>query len=130
MKKIIPFLFVFFLSFVKISKAQTADSIVNHLLAINENSYIGLPLDSIIAHLPSGYTEMKILDLRNTARSLCIKYPNKVWIELHVRQFIHINPFSANKFWDLNAFKLEKLYKTTIYKNNNCYRNCDLREPQ
>jgi hypothetical protein len=130
MKKTFYTLLLLLLFFSPSLKAQTTDSTVNQLLAINESAYIGLPLDSIISMLPPGYTEIKVFDIRNTARSLCIKYPNKVWIELHVRNFLYMNPYDPNRNWNIQTMRTEQLYKTIVYKNTKCYRNCELRSPQ
>jgi hypothetical protein len=35
---------------------------------------------------------MKVMGIRGTARMVYVKYPSKVWIELHVRQFLFMNP--------------------------------------
>lgn len=112
----------------KYSNCQTPDSTVNALLAVNETFYINKPLDSIIAVLPSGYIEMKIVSggHRYTARKLRLRYANEVWIELHVREFTNMNPVDTNRTWNITLMRKEKLYKTAIYKHNSCYRNCDL----
>lgn len=115
-----------FLSFVH-SKAQLQDSNLTSLLAINESAFINKPLDSIISALPSGYQKMVIYGTRRTARKLTIKYPNEVWIELHVRQFSHMNPVDQNKVWNTSQMRQENLFRTVIYQNNRCYRNCNVR---
>lgn len=108
---------------------QSTDSRVNALMAINESHYIGKPLDSIIAVLPAGYIEMKIIASthRYTARKIRVKYANEVWIELHVREFTHMNPRDENRIWNITLMRKEKLYKTVIYKHTECFRNCDVR---
>ena len=118
--------FAFFLSSPD-SYSQSTNSTLDSLLAVNENQFINKPLDSIINMLPTGYTKMVIRGFRNTARFITLGYPNKVWIELHVREFIHMNPDDSNRVWNLSLMRQEKLYKTVIYKNNTCYRNCDVR---
>ncbi|HEY0750086.1 MAG TPA: hypothetical protein VGD26_02955 [Chitinophagaceae bacterium] len=126
MKNILSVLVVSLFLFAKTTVAQTSDSIVNALLAINESQYINKPLDSIISVLPSGYTSMKIYGSRNTARALMVTYPNKVWIELHVREFTHMNPEDRTWTWNQTLMKKEKLYKSLIQKKDTCYRNCDI----
>jgi hypothetical protein len=106
------------------ASGQTADSTLNQLLSINEADFINKPLDSIIAILPTGYTRIKIYGIRNTARMLSVRYPNKVWIELHVRQFNYMNPVDANNIWDITLMRKENLYKRSIYKGKNCYAGC------
>lgn len=109
--------------------SQTSDSTINALLAIDENQFIDKPLDSIISKLPSGYIRIKVYagGHQYTARCLNVLYPNQVWIDLHVRDFSHINPRNDNKTWDITLMRKEKLYKTVIYKHTECFRNCDVR---
>lgn len=124
-------LLIFLVSLMLISHkmaSQTRDSTVNVLLSINENIYIGKPLDSVIAVLPSGYISMKIISggHQYTARKLRIQYPDQVWIDLHVREFHYMNPRDNNRIWNVALMRKEKLYKTVIYKHIICYRNCDV----
>jgi hypothetical protein len=111
------------------SEAQSTDSTLNTLLAIDENQFINKPLDSIISVFPCGYIEIKIVagGHRYTARKLRIRYSNEVWIELHVREFNFMNPVDTNRGWNIPLIRQEKLYRTVIYKNVDCYRNCDVR---
>lgn len=128
MKKYIFLILILTVSFANQSKGQTSDSTVNSLLAINENQYINKPLDSIINILPSGYNQIKIFSGGHlyTARKVRLRYPNEVYIELHVRHFTHMNPVDTNRVWDISLMRQENLYRTVIYKNNTCYRNCDI----
>lgn len=107
--------------------AQTQDSNLTALLSINESSYINKPLDSIINVLPSGYIKMVVYGVRRTARKVTVLYPNSVWIELHVREFTHMNPEDYNKAWNLSLMRKENLFKSVIYQQSTCYRNCDVR---
>ncbi len=108
--------------------AQTPDSIANKLIAMDETAFIGKPLDSIIAYLPAGYDQLKIISggHQYTARYLRLRYPGKVYIELHVREFQFMNPVDRNRVWNINLMRKEKLFKTVIYKHTDCYRNCDV----
>lgn len=128
MKKYIFLISILTISFINKINGQTPDSTVNSLLAMNESQYINKPLDSIITNLPAGYDQIKILSGGHlyTARKIRIRYPNEVYIELHVRQYTHMNPVDSNRIWDIALMRQENLYKTVIYKNNTCYRNCDV----
>lgn len=110
------------------ANCQNAESMLNQLMAIDEEKYIGKPLDSMINVLPPGYIEMKIVAgaHRYTARKLRIRYNNEVWIELHVRQFQFMNPASTTRTWDINLMRNEKLYHLVIYKDTQCYLNCKI----
>lgn len=126
MKEIVTLLTLTCILSTKQAKAQT-DPNLSALLAINETQFLGKPLDSIISVLPTGYSKMVIYGSHITARKITILYPNRVWIELHVREFSHMLPADTKKEWNLTLMRQEKLYKTVIYQHNNCYRNCDVR---
>lgn len=106
------------------ANCQTADSTVNQLLSIDSVLFLNRPLDSIIQVLPAGYTGMKIFGIRNTARFLRLLYPNKVWIELHVRQFNYMNPVDGNNTWNIVQMRKENLHSIKIYKGSVCYAGC------
>ena len=127
MKKLFSLFFAITLIASKQTNAQTQDSTLNALLAISETMFINKPLDSLINTLPSGYIEMKIFGHSTTARKVSILYPNRVWIELHVGEFSHMNPADPNRIWNINQMRQEKLFKTVIYQKNTCYRNCEVR---
>jgi hypothetical protein len=117
----------FFFAIVE-SEAQPSDSTLNALLAIEESQFINKPLDSIINVIPPGYNQIKVISGGHlyTARKLRIRYPDQVYIELHVRDFNYMNPVDTNRIWDIALMKKEKLYRTVIYKHNDCYRNCEI----
>jgi hypothetical protein len=103
---------------------QTTDSTLNQLLNIDSASFVNKPLDSIIAVLPAGYIEMRVVGIRNTARNLRIMYANRVWIDLHVRQFNYMNPVDIYRIWNISLMRKESLNKVAIYKGINCYKGC------
>ncbi|MFD2918180.1 hypothetical protein ACFS6H_00585 [Terrimonas rubra] len=126
MKKMILFSTIFWgLSFSKSSKAQSP--VVDSLMAINEISYIGKPLDSLITKLPTGYIKIFVRGLfLQKARCITVQYPGWIWIDLHVREFTHMNPIDNNGVWDINLMRKEKLYGIAIYNDINCLKNCDM----
>src|SRR4030095_4609586 len=124
MKKYFAFLLMLLFSGNLRSQAQTSDSTLNHLLAVNESSFRNKPLDSIIAILPTGYSQMKVSGWRKTARYLTVSYPNKVWLELHVRTFDYMNPIDPNHIWDINLMTKESLHHISISKEGACYYGC------
>lgn len=104
--------------------AAQNDPNLQAILALDETQFIGNPLDSIINHLPAGYTDMKVRGIRNTARKLVVLYPNSTWIELEVRNFQYMNPIDRNRVWDVMLMRKEELFKTAIYKGTACYEGC------
>lgn len=110
MKKILLMMFaIHFFSF--INKTYTQDSTFVALLLVNEYYYTGKPLDSIISILPQNYIEMKVVSggHQYTARKLRVRYANEVWIELHVRDYTHMNPIDTNRVWNINLMRQENL---------------------
>lgn len=107
-----------------LAKAQTSDSTANKLIGINETLWVGKPLDSLINALPSGYTSMKVFGIRNTARFLGIRYPNRIFIELNVREFHFMEPNDPNWIWNVNLMRKEKLHSITVYYGTRCYKGC------
>lgn len=103
--------------------SQTDPNLIN-LLSIDKSLFLNKPLDSIISVLPAGYIEMKVVGIRKTARNLRVMYPNRVWIDLHIRQFNHMNPVDPNRIWSVSQIRLENLHSVTIYKGVNCYEGC------
>ena len=126
MRKFLIISIVFSLFYSK--KVAAQDSTLTSLLLINENAFIGKPLDSIINHLPPGYIRIKIFSggHQYTARMLNILYPNDVWIDLHVREYNHMNPIDTNRLWNVPLMRQEKLFRTAIYKGTVCYTGCDV----
>lgn len=104
--------------------SQSTDPILNDLVNINKTLFINRPLDSIMSVLPSGYIEMKVVGIRKTARNLRIMYPNRIWIDLHVRQFTHMNPVDPNRIWNVSQMRQETLYSVSVYKGVECYEGC------
>lgn len=127
MKKLIIFCTLIFSLASTKAISQTTDELVNQIIAADNSSYIGKPLDSLINALPPGITQMKIIaDGRSkaTARKLRIYYPNKIWIDLFVKEFTYMDPVDPNRVWDISLMRKEKLFITVIYKHTRCYINC------
>lgn len=122
MKKILLITIVFLFS--KEGFSQSSDPNLNDLVNINKSLFINKPLDSIISILPSGYIEMKVIGIRKTARNLRVMYPNRVWIDLHVRQFTHMNPVDPNRTWNVSQMRQETLHSVSVYKGVECYEGC------
>ena len=103
------------------------DSTLTKLLAIDEKQFIGKPLDSIIAVLPPGIIEFQVASGHRASRAnkLIVRYPGKLSISLHVREFTHLDPKNENMTWPVRQFRKEKLHHTVIFVHNTCYTNCN-----
>lgn len=117
------------ISFIQLlpGSVRAQSPLVDSLMYIDETKYIGKPLDTLIAKLPKGYINLNVRGLfLLKARYITVTYPNDIWIELHVRDFTHMNPVDSNGVWDINLMRKERLYGISIYNDINCLRNCDL----
>lgn len=126
MKKIILLATISFIQLLP-GSVRAQNPLVDSLMYIDETKYIGKPLDTLIAKLPKGYINLNVRGLfLLKARYITVTYPNDIWIELHVRDFTHMNPVDSNGVWDINLMRKERLYGISIYNDINCLRNCDL----
>lgn len=108
------------------------DTLLIQLASLNLSQFQGQPVDSLIAHLPSGYLSMKIGGWRSQklAEVLYIIYPNKVSVGIHVRNFQFMNPHLENSSnpkqnWDITLFRQEAITFTIIYNKNICINGCE-----
>lgn len=126
MRKIVLLTILFFIQLLP-GRVKAQNLLVDSLMAINEICYIGKPLDSLIAKLPTGYIKIFVRGLfLQKARCITVQYPGWIWIDLHVREFTHMNPMDSNGVWDMNLMRKEKLYGIAIYNDINCLKNCDM----
>jgi len=112
----------------------TDSILIAQLTSLNLASYQNKPVDSLLAHLPAGYTTMKIGGWRSQrlAEVLYVIYPGKVSVGIHVRNFQFMNPKLANtsnptQNWDINLFRKESITFTIIFKDSLCINGCENR---
>lgn len=107
------------------------DTIIPQLQNINLSQFDGQPVDSLLAHLPSGVINMRIGTWRSQklAEVLYVSYPNNVFVEIHVRNFQHMNPKLVNtgnptQNWDINLFKQELITYSIAFNHRQCINGC------
>jgi hypothetical protein len=110
---------------------QPTDTLITQLSYLNLSQYNGQPVDTLLAHLPSGVTTMKITGWRSirVAEILHVVYPNRVVVEIHVRNFQHMNPNWVNasnptQNWSIPLFKKEAIAYTVIFNGPVCINGC------
>ena len=110
------------------------DTIILQLATLNLTQFQGQPVDTLLSHLPSGYTSMKIGGWRSQrlAEVLYVIYPNKVYVAIHVRNFQYMNPQLANtstpeQNWDISQFRREAITFTIIFNDSVCINGCENR---
>jgi hypothetical protein len=113
----------------KIAPSDT--TVLPQILSLPLSTYIGKPVDSLIAHLPAGYINTKITGWRSIrlAEILHIVYPNNVVVEIHVKNFQYMNPHWVNtgnptQNWSVALFRKETISFAIIFNGSTCINGC------
>jgi len=142
MKKFINILFFLLLFFYKSSLCQPTycsyikecnitppDSLTTYLTFLDLNAFVGTPVDSFIAKLPTNYSRMKLFggDFPKIATRLIISYlPKNISISIYVHDFKYMNPRSETMTWDAALFRKENIDHIEIFKGSDCINGCPL----
>lgn len=135
MKRIMILILVFFIISGEVRAQDTlaaSSPVFQQLAALNLNSFVGQPLDSLYAHLPSGVTGMKIgaSMVRKRASYLIVQYAPKTSICMVVQNFTVMNPSFAsppsdyNANWSISQMLQETLSFAIIFNGNTCINGC------
>ncbi len=121
MKKII-IVIVLTLSFSQAMSQQNTDTTFSRIIALDFNSFVGKPIDSLIFALPQGYVQMKVGTNHRfkQADRFIIRYQNNIRIEIKIDTFSHINPIlipgvHLDSAWDVQLCRKEII---------SCFRVC------
>ncbi len=115
-------------------KSVTRDSsVLPAILSLPLSSYIGKPVDSLLAKLPvnhtsRGFMSLRIRYLRGIYQVYGTNVDNMVTIEIYIDEFHFLQiPRSANlPPWDMSLARKEKIAYIKIFKNNTtCIYGCD-----
>jgi hypothetical protein len=135
MKRVFLFLIIG-IFFGQRAKAQTDslpanDPIISQIQALDFSQFVGQPVDTLLSHLPSGYTEIKILPslVLKKAAFLQIKYAPGTAVIICVRNFNYMNPEFAStgtidQNWSVRVFKKEVLSFAVAF-NGMCFKGCE-----
>lgn len=111
---------------------QQPDTLVATLATLNLSQYNGQSVDALLSNLPSGITEMKITGWHSIRKAeiLHVIYPNKVVVEIHVKQFHHMNPNWVNtptpaQNWDITLFRQEAIAFSIAFNGGVCINGCE-----
>lgn len=90
---------------------SSLDSIGNIIMDFNFQYYEGKPVDSLIYHLPAGYSNVKFHGhlTSNKVQFLAIEYPGNILVCVHVFKYRYMNPVDQNRMWDLDLYKKEEI---------------------
>ena len=110
----------------------SSDSLIVQLSNIDLTHYIGLPVDSLLSHLPSSYIEKKVSSYNrpDLAEVLFVDYNSDVSVMIFVHGFTYMNPHIVNtstprQNWQVSLFKKENLAYTIIFNGSTCINGCD-----
>ena len=109
------------------NRVVITDSIPAILAALNVDTFKTKPIDSFLTKIPTGYLSMRIFAHGNPkyAETLAVIYPNKVFIEIYVYDFQHMDPRSETFTWDMDLFRKEKIHHIVIYNGVTCINGCE-----
>jgi hypothetical protein len=133
MKKLVLLLLVI-LSIQHKSNAQDSlaanDPIVLQIQGLNFSQFIEQPVDTLLAHLPSGYTSVTIQGsvVAKKASYLVVKYAPYTYVCIQVRTFNYMNPNLSQtgdpyQNWNVNLFKKESIAYVVAF-NGQCIKGC------
>lgn len=110
------------------TKAQS--SIQTQLTSLNLTSLLNKPIDSLIAIIPAGYTEITVTSGCNVflAGGVIISYPNNFSIDISAKDFQFVTRSNINRLqpalaWPVNLMRKEKIGSVKIYKNWNVIKS-------
>jgi hypothetical protein len=123
-KYIIKILIVAGLSFGIMNNTIAQTSIQSQLTNLNLAALLNKPIDSLIAVIPAGYTEIMVTSGCNAflAGGIVITYPNNFCIDISAKDFQFVTRHNVNHLqpaiaWPVNLMRKEKIGSVTIYKN-------------
>ena len=102
------------------NKIISDSTIVDSLISIDKNSFIGKPVDSFLMNeIASKYKESVFVDAKpGMLTCLSLKYSDSVFVEIEVVEYKYMNPFDVNRKWSLDLFKREKISQIKILYDN------------
>ena len=103
-----------------------------HLKLFDLYQYQNVPVDTLIAHLPSGIVSMEIgaYHYGKTADVLYVLYGNDVFVSIFVKNFQYMDPRllvntnTPKQNWQVNLFKKENIAYTVIFNGSTCINGC------
>lgn len=119
-KYVIALLLLFVVSF-EVSAQTTLES---QLTNLNLASFINKPIDSLLAKIPVGYSQMIVTSGCNVflAGGIAIGYPSEYDIDIRAYDFQHVTRRNISRVpsaqaWPIHLMRKEKIASIVIYKN-------------
>lgn len=125
MRKFIKLTILFILLLISIiDNANAQRSLEKSLSTFDLNSWLGKPMDSLIAVLPAGYTEMIVTSGGNIfqAGGVIIVYSKKISVDISIASFDFVTRNNVNRTapaiaWPLELMRKETVGRIIIYNN-------------
>lgn len=114
-------------------KEPSDTTVLTQILALNLQSYIGKPVDSLFAALPTGYTSRGFMPIgigytKGVAQSYFTSEFNNCFVEIFIDtfQYLPIPNRTPTTNWNMNLAKQETIAFIKVWKNNNiCMYGCN-----
>lgn len=105
-------------------KTSPSDTLLIFFSTIDLHYYYGKPVDSFILVIPKVADSIKILPQTKIqyASYLQLEFDSSFFVRIYVKDFQQMNPFSTTGNWNVNLFRMENVYRISIYRNQDCYR--------
>lgn len=117
-----------FLSFISTLNCFAQNQLESDLQNLPLANYLNKPIDSLIAHLPTGYDTLFVVGSAgniNKGASIQINYANyQFWLDIFITspQFITVQRdarySSVDTAWPLQLLRKEKVGRVTIFKGD------------
>ena len=108
-------------------------TVLQSILSINLNYYIGKPVDSLLSVLPTGFSDRGFMPVgagyaKGVYQSYSTSYSNNCFVEIYIDnfQFLPIPNLTPTTTWNMNLAKKETVAFIKVIKNNNiCVYGCN-----
>jgi hypothetical protein len=141
MKKII----IFFVVILSIDSSATTNNLINYrntsfsdttvlpaILSLSLNSYVGKPVDSLFAKLPTNFTSRGFIPTgigycKGLSQSYFSSEFNTCYVEIFIDTFQLMTFPNRTKTttWNMNLAKQETIAFIKVWKNNQCVYGCN-----
>ncbi len=106
-------------------------TILNQILALPLQSFIGKPVDSLFSALPSGYVNRYFIPARwGYIKGVSQGYGSQgfpryfIQIFIDTIQFLPVPNYTPTHTWNMNLAKMEKIAFIKVWKDNVCVYGC------
>jgi len=113
-------------------QSPAIDTLLNYILALPLQSYIGKPVDSLFSILPANYTDRSFMPMgigysRGVFQSYGTSGANTISVQIFIDtfQFMTFPNRTKTTTWNMNLAKQETISYIRVLKNNVCMYGCN-----